>query len=64
MSDKLSFSTTQSRPAKNRAPSWEPPRSGAALRNQQNRWRSSGLNGLNGMARESLSGTAATGRPS
>ena len=27
-------------------------------------WRSSGLNGLNGMARESLSGTAATGRPS
>ena len=29
-----------------------------------NRWRSSGLNGLNGMARESLSGTAATGRPS
>jgi transposase len=29
-----------------------------------NPWRSSGLNALNGMARESLSGTAATGRPS
>ena len=27
-------------------------------------WRSSGLNGLNGMARESLLGTVATGRPS
>ena len=27
-------------------------------------WRSSGSSGLNGMARESLSGTAATGRPS
>jgi transposase len=26
-------------------------------------WRSSGLNGLNGIARESLSDTAATGRP-
>jgi hypothetical protein len=29
-----------------------------------NPWRSSGLNALNAMARESLSGTAATGRPS
>jgi transposase len=27
-------------------------------------WRSSGLNALSGMARERLSGTAATGRPS
>ena len=29
-----------------------------------NPWRSSGSSGLNGMDRESLSGTAATGRPS
>ena len=39
-------------------------RAASAATRSADRWRSNGLSGLNGTARESLSGTAATGLPS